>query len=164
MSQLVLPSARRRIDLLVIHCAATPNGRPNTAADINAWHHQRGFRRNARLMTKYAYSLALKHIGYHWVIQVDGTLESGRHPDEIGAHATGHNSHSLGICLIGTDRFTVAQWDMLAALARACQETYPSIKRVLGHFDLPGVTKYCPGFNVRTWQDADMKPRSEWVL
>jgi N-acetylmuramoyl-L-alanine amidase len=164
MTQLVLPAVSRRINLLVIHCSASPNGRANTAADIDAWHRQRGFKRGARMMANYNYSTTLKHIGYHWAIRVDGVLESGRHPDEIGAHAAGRNARSLGVCLIGTDQFTPAQWETLATLVRACQETYPDIKSIVGHRDLPGVAKACPGFSARTWLDTDMNPRPEWVL
>ena len=29
---------------------------------------------------------------------------------QVGAHAAGHNAGSLGICLVGTDRYTRQQW------------------------------------------------------
>lgn len=40
------------------------------------------------------------HIGYHYIILPDGTLESGRPEKCKGAHAVGYNDY-LGICLIG---------------------------------------------------------------
>nr|WP_329601534.1 N-acetylmuramoyl-L-alanine amidase [Pasteurella multocida] len=45
-------------------------------------------------------------------------VESGRKIGEIGAHCRGQNRNSIGICLVGTDRFTVAQWQALANLVR----------------------------------------------
>lgn len=35
----------RRIDTLIIHCAATPNGRWTSVLDIDYWHKQAGFKR-----------------------------------------------------------------------------------------------------------------------
>ena len=55
------------------------------AAEIDRWHRERGW---------------LK-IGYHFVIKRDGTIEEGRHVDEVGAHAKGHNSTSVSVCMIG---------------------------------------------------------------
>ena len=39
----------RTINFLVIHCAATPNGRWTDIGSINLWHRQRGFRRTSAL-------------------------------------------------------------------------------------------------------------------
>lgn len=101
----------RAIDLIVIHCAATPNGRRFTAADIDAWHYARGFRRQLAFRQRQEMNLAA--IGYHYVLYVNGAVAAGRHLDEIGAHAKGHNTRSIGVCLIGTDRFTLDQWTSL---------------------------------------------------
>lgn len=35
----------RTIRLIIVHCSATPNGRPHNAADIDRWHKERGFDR-----------------------------------------------------------------------------------------------------------------------
>ena len=75
----------RNVNEIIIHCSATPEGRNFKASDIDHWHRQRGF----------------KKIGYHYVIDLDGTIEVGRDEDEIGAHCVGHNRESLGICYIG---------------------------------------------------------------
>ena len=45
-------------------------------------------------------------IGYHKVIKRNGVIEHGRPEFWIGAHVYGHNKNSLGICLIGKDKFT----------------------------------------------------------
>lgn len=124
----------RKIDLAVIHCADTPNGKEFHASDIDQWHKERGW-------TK---------IGYHYVICVDGTIETGREPNEVGAHAEGYNANSMGICLIGKDMFTPAQWDNLKAMILNLQAMYPGIK-VVGHYQVAHNGKTCPNFDVQKW-------------
>lgn len=41
----------------------------------------------------------LLDIGYHFVIERDGTWENTRFPDRLGSHAPGFNHDSIGICL-----------------------------------------------------------------
>lgn len=40
-------------------------------------------------------------IGYHFVINGDGTIFEGRPINKNGAHVIGQNSHKIGICLMG---------------------------------------------------------------
>jgi len=143
----------RNIKLIVIHCSASPNGRPASIDDIDAWHIERGFSRTQ--LARNAFNPDLTSVGYHYVIGTDGFVYTGRHPNEVGAHAKGHNSDSIGICMIGTDEFSHAQWDALRALVTRLRITYssPSVK---GHRDLPDVHKTCPGFDVTTWLDVGM--------
>lgn len=75
----------RRIDEIIIHCSDSPEGRNDKAEDIRKWHKQRGF----------------SDIGYHYVIDLDGTVEKGCPIEQAGAHCTGHNRNSIGICYIG---------------------------------------------------------------
>lgn len=101
----------RSINLVVIHCSATPDGVFVSPKQIDAWHAQNGFRRAKGFADKYR--PALPHIGYHWVITADGAAHPARHREEVGAHVAGQNANSLGICMTGTDRFFLAQWDAL---------------------------------------------------
>lgn len=126
----------RQIDVIFIHCSATPSGRRidqgtpgrpgylNADQVINSWHAVRGFRRTAAARARF--NPFLPSIGYHYVIDIDGTVLTGRHLDEAGAHAAGFNSHSVGICLVGgaerSARYTRAQWDELAKLVRGLTE------------------------------------------
>lgn len=136
-----------RVDFIVVHCAATPEGRDLTVQDIDRMHRQRGF----------------KKVGYHYVIRLDGTVDKGRPDDEPGAHAQGVNSRSLGICYIGgiaadkamtpKDTRTPAQTAALAALLTHLTAAHPRAE-VLGHRDLPNVHKACPSFDVRKWWAA----------
>ena len=161
------------IHTLVIHCAATPNGKAFHARDIDLWHKTRGFQRDTKAVNSELYPL--RHIGYHHVITLDGTVENGRRHQEVGAHVRGHNKGSIGICLIGTDRYTLRQWRALATLiTRLCQEL--PIHQVVGHRDLSPDTnrdgkvsenewlKTCPGFDVKPWFGAGMKPLEGHLL
>ena len=79
-----------------------------TIEDIDRWHTDRGFRRGAEWLARQ--NGRLFSIGYHFVIYTSGTVATGRHLEEIGAHVAGSNARSIGICMVGTDRFTPAQW------------------------------------------------------
>lgn len=173
---------KRKLNAIVIHCAATPNGKDIKVAAIDAMHKARGFKRDSQAVRNF--NPELKHIGYHYVIEVDGTIRTGRGIEEVGAHVQGNNSKSIGICLIGTDKFTKAQWDGLRTLViglaaeisgrdimhvatavAAYKDMGISIK---GHRDYsPDLNgdgqitrnewiKICPGFNVADWLKGDM--------
>lgn len=137
----------RKLDLIVIHCAATPNGKHYTVSDIDKWHKARGFDR----------------IGYHYVIYIDGTIHEGRPIDTAGAHATGYNARSIGICLIGTDKFTLPQWNALKQKVQSLKDEY-YIYKIAGHNEIPKVVKICPGFSVKDWRHNDMKPLEGHIL
>lgn len=128
----------RRIDEIIVHCSATPRGRDVKATDIDRWHRERGW----------------KGIGYHYVVELDGRIETGRNEKEIGAHCKGHNAHSIGICYIGglssdgkvaIDTRTSEQRVALTKLIMWLKERYPDAK-VYGHRDF--TKKDCPCFDV----------------
>lgn len=137
----------RNINLIVIHCAATPEGKDFTVKDIDRWHKQRGW----------------KGIGYHWVVYRDGSVHAGRPEQEIGAHALGFNANSIGVCYIGgceatqgiagkyrgKDTRTPQQKAALIELVKQLKKKYPNA-RVLGHSDLPNVRKSCPCFDAQS--------------
>jgi N-acetylmuramoyl-L-alanine amidase len=128
----------RAIDLVVIHCTATASGKPiargvpgqpgylSAAAVVNSWHAVRGFARTHAASK--GYTTGLPSIGYHWLIDLDGTVLQGRHPCEVGAHASQFNARSLGICLVGgaerTAQYTPAQWAALRTLVQAIGVAY----------------------------------------
>jgi len=160
-----------RIDTLVVHCAATPNGRAVPIEEIDRWHRARGFERawEARVGAgpwagRGPHQQALEAIGYHFVIGVHGVTDAGRRLTETGAHARGWNTRGVGICLVGTDRFTIGQWETLRALVRSLPRKLPRLHHILGHRDLPGVHKSCPGFDVAAWLAADCEPPAEHIL
>ena len=77
----------RKINKHIIHCSDTPDDRHVTVDDIRAWHIKRGW----------------NDIGYHYIINRDGSLALGRPVEKIGAHCKGNNGDSIGTCLIGRD-------------------------------------------------------------
>lgn len=115
----------RTINLITIHCSATPSGRSisrpgmNAAQVIDAWHKERGFNRRPEFVAGAGFK-GLRHIGYHFVIDVTGEVIEGRWLEEVGAHAAGYNAQSIGICMIGgaerEGRYTPAQWKALKTL------------------------------------------------
>ncbi|MBB4034895.1 N-acetyl-anhydromuramyl-L-alanine amidase AmpD [Dysgonomonas hofstadii] len=144
----------RKINKIIIHCAATKEGQNFTVADITKWHKARGF----------------ATIGYHYVIYLDGSVHTGRPESQIGAHVQGQNSDSIGICYIGgvdlngkpKDTRTQAQKEALKKLVKELKAKYPGAT-VLGHRDYSpdrngdGIIeewewmKACPSFDVRKW-------------
>jgi len=162
----------RPIDLIVIHCSATPNGRWTSTLDVNHWHAQRGFKRAEAAVARFNPDLG--SIGYHWVLYPNGARATGRAPDEVGAHARGVNSRSLGLCLVGTDRYTFPQWGALLDQVRHLCGKYSiplqhadaanGYRGVCGHRDLANVNKTCPGFEVADWLENDMLPLHDHLL
>lgn len=126
----------RNIKYIVIHCSATKEGKHYDAKDIDQWHKARGY----------------KMIGYHYVILLDGTVQIGRPENMTGAHVTGYNRNSIGICYVGglndsgnpKDTRTDAQKKALRDLLTKLRATYPYAK-ICGHRDF--AKKACPCFN-----------------
>ncbi|MES9814752.1 MAG: N-acetylmuramoyl-L-alanine amidase [Candidatus Thiodiazotropha sp.] len=124
------------ISKIIVHCSDTPDHWDIGAKEIHAWHLAPPFNFDG--------------IGYHRVIRRDGTIEHGRPDYWSGAHCKGHNTGSLGVCLIGQTQFTAAQMDSLDTLIQQWRRQYPTIKSIAGHRDYnPGKT--CPNFDVNQW-------------
>lgn len=138
----------RTITHFVIHCSATRPSQRVGATEIRAWHKAKGWR----------------DIGYHWVIQRDGTLEKGRDESIAGAHVEGHNATTIGICLVGgvsesdftkpENNFTPRQFATLKKLLGDRAIRYPNAK-TCGHRDFPKVAKACPSFDAKAWAKAE---------
>lgn len=126
----------RKIDMIVVHCSDSDPKR-TTLDDIRQWHIARGFH----------------NIGYHWVVNAAGAVQQGRRESETGAHCHGDNANSIGVCLIGKDTFTEAQFEALHELVAEIKTRYGlSNAAVWGHRDRPsGMAqgKTCPNFDVR---------------
>lgn len=125
----------RSVNLLVIHHSAS--SLKTRKEDIEKWHKDRG----------------MDGIGYHHVMTADGVLHTGRDMARAGAHAAGHNTHSVGICLVGDNTkegsgWTTAQKNSLANYVRWFRKFFPEAD-VLGHRDLLGAKTLCPGLDVR---------------
>ena len=135
-----LVKSKRSINEIIVHCTATPDGRPVTIREITQWHKNRGF----------------STIGYHYVVMLDGTVCNGRNVDTVGAHCTNHNSHSIGVCYVGgldkvtkqpKDTRTPAQKYALTTLLKKLKALYPKAK-IYGHRDF--ANKACPCFDAKS--------------
>lgn len=131
----------RKINKIIIHCAATPEGKDFTVAQIRSWHVKgRGW----------------KDIGYHYVIYRDGSVHNGRPIEQPGAHTAGHNANSIGICYIGgisndgkktpKDTRTTAQRVALVNLVKQLKLKYPNAT-IHGHNEF--ANKACPSFKIK---------------
>lgn len=128
----------RRIDKIIVHCSATPEGKAFTVADIDRWHRARGW----------------SGCGYHFVILLDGSVQKGRPIERVGAHAGAElNPHSIGVCYIGgyasdgrtpKDTRTPEQKTALLALLRELKKRYPDAT-IHGHREF--AAKACPCFD-----------------
>lgn len=139
----------RTITLIVVHCSAVRPGQRSSAADIDLWHKQRGW----------------KGIGYHYVVRRNGTIELGRPIEEIGAHCYPHNRHSIGICYEGgldangvpDDTRSLEQKRAMRQLLEELHGRFPKAL-IVGHRDLcPG--RDCPCYDCITeYRDLQPKP------
>lgn len=144
----------RIITLIVIHCAGSRVDRRYTYRQCRRDH----------INTNH-----WDDIGYHWYIELDGSIHQGRPEAVKGAHVKDHNNHSIGVCYEGgldtqgkpADTRTPAQKEALLNLLRELHKRYPQAL-IVGHRDLSKdlngdgrITpnewvKECPCFNVLT--------------
>lgn len=139
----------RSLSEIIVHCSATRpdwmNGKSaaSKTREIKLWHtRDRGW----------------KDIGYHWVIDRDGTTVPGRPVEQVGAHTQGRNTGTIGVCLIGghgssasdefSKNFTPEQDRALRALIARLRQQYGALE-VSGHNQF--AAKACPGFNAPKW-------------
>ena len=125
----------RVIKQITIHCSATKNGVSlfegkfgeknyrTPVQVIDGWHRDRGFARQKIARDKF--NPGLTSIGYHYVIYTNGAVATGRAVEEVGAGVAGQNSHKIHICMIGTDKFTAAQWTVLPGLVSGLLNNFP---------------------------------------
>lgn len=86
-------------------------------------------------------------IGYHFYVRKDGRIYRGRPEDTVGAHASGNNSDSIGICFEGNfqeETMPDAQKAAGVELVAYLKSKY-GISTVQKHSDV--VTTSCPGTN-----------------
>lgn len=133
----------RKINKIIIHCSATPEGRDVKTASIKRWH-----------TSPKPKGRGWSDLGYHFVIELDGSVIEGRPLKRIGAHVKGHNSDSIGICYVGgmdkymdnpKDTRTDNQKIALKAIVKTLKAVYPNAT-IHGHNEFSN--KACPSFDV----------------
>lgn len=121
-------STRSQTNYIALHHAAAVNC---TCQDIHNWHLANGW----------------SGIGYHFVVYKDGSIHTGRPIDALGAHVSGMNNQSIGICAVGdyqtSDKtMPTAQYNSIVNLCKYLKEKYPNAK-IVGHKEIG--SSDCPG-------------------
>lgn len=137
----------RTITLIIIHCSAVKPLQQSGVREIDRWHRAKGW----------------KSCGYHYVIRRDGTIETGRPLEMIGAHCKDRNRHSIGICYEGgldaegrpADTRTEAQKKALRELLQQLHAQFP--RAIIAGHNVFNPMKACPCFNAMD-EYRDMQP------
>lgn len=147
----MLKQGSKTVDTIFIHCSAT---RPE-------WMEDQSFDDRVAELTRWHKAKGWQTVGYHWIIDRDGSVAKGREETTQGAHVEGHNKGTIGICLLGghgssendqfSKHFTPEQDAALRELIESIKERTP-IKAIRGHNEV--AAKACPGFNVGRWFDS----------
>jgi N-acetylmuramoyl-L-alanine amidase len=132
----------RDLKRIILHCSATPEGREVSVETIRGWHSDPPPR-----------GRGWSDIGYHYVIHLDGKTEIGRPIEVQGAHVSGENEDSIGICYIGgvdasnepKDTMTVPQEISFVAIVKSLRLIFGELS-IHGHNEFS--TKACPSFSV----------------
>ena len=127
----------RLVKEIIIHCSATREEQQVSVDTIRDWHLAKGW----------------NDIGYHFYIDLDGTINKGRDIDKMGAHCKGHNRNSIGICYCGgveadgktpKDTRTQEQKDSLLHVLKTLKAMYPEAV-IYSHNEF--ANKACPSFD-----------------
>ena len=138
----------RIITLIIIHCSAVRPWQQSGVSEIDRWHRQRGYRYGC---------------GYHFVVRRDGSIETGRPLERLGAHCLKHNTHSIGMCYEGgldmtgkpADTRTEAQKTSMRELLEQLHAQFPKAV-IVGH-NVFNPMKACPCFAAAA-EYADLQP------
>ena len=128
----------RKLDRIILHCTATPEGRHVDVDTIRVWHKARGW----------------SDVGYHFFIYIDGSVHAGRAVEKTGAHVAGHNATTIGVVYVGgTDAAGKAKDTMNAAQETAFVNLVKHLRDEYGPLTLHGHNEYaakaCPSFKVK---------------
>ena len=127
----------RLVKEIIIHSSATREEQQVSVDTIRDWHLAKGW----------------NDIGYHFYIDLDGTINKGRDIDKMGAHCKGHNRNSIGICYCGgvetdgktpKDTRTQEQKDSLLNVLKTLKAMYPEAV-IYSHSEF--AAKACPSFD-----------------
>lgn len=125
------------IDSIIIHCSDSDYSHHDDISVIKKWHIERGF----------------DDIGYHYFIKKNGDIQLGRSIWFVGAHCSGCNRKSIGICLHGAKSFNDAQFTAAAKLIKNLAEILPMMIRqknmpVIFAHRFFNKDKTCPNFEI----------------
>ena len=136
----------RKIKYIVIHCTASPQ----TASVQN-------------ILRYWKETLGWKSVGYHRLIEADGTIHNMSHFDSPTNGVKGFNHESIHISYVGgvspankpMDNRTEQQKVSILSCIREALEYSGKGVIIQGHRDFPNVNKACPSF--------DAKEEYQWI-
>ena len=134
----------RQITHLIIHCTDSPDSAINVGVNqVRDWH---------------VNGNGWSDIGYHWLIDKQARICQGRKEKTSGAHARGYNSISVGMVWVGRNDCHEKQWTSLVLKGAEIVRRFDiPVENILGHCELPGVSKTCPNLNMTKYRNAVMQ-------
>lgn len=132
----------REINEIIVHCADTKTSQDFDIEDIRRWHTDpkpkgRGW----------------SDVGYHYYIKLNGKLQIGRPIERSGAHCSGRNKNSVGVCFEGGKDQTGEKWNNPTTEQF---HTFKGLKtylfllfgevKISGHYEYS--SKSCPNFDI----------------
>ncbi len=122
-------STRAHTDYIALHHAEASTC---TAEQVDRWHKENGW----------------TGIGYHFFVRKDGSIYRGRPLTAMGAHVSGMNNRSIGICAEGkysTETMPDAQKRAICRLLVYLKDNYYPNAKIVGHKEIGDSD--CPGRN-----------------
>ena len=135
-------STRSTTKYIVLHHA---EAKKCSAEDVHRWHLNNGW----------------TGIGYHFFIRKDGTIYEGRPIHTVGAHCSGHNNISIGVCCEGSfmsETMQQTQYNAVIECLQYIKKIYPNAI-IKGHKELTATN--CPGDNFPLSDLKNMKVSEE---
>lgn len=122
-------SDRRSTGYIALHHAEASTC---TVMQVDAWHKDNGW----------------AGIGYHFFVRKNGEIYRGRPLNKVGAHVSGMNNDSIGICAEGsymTETMPKAQKKAICELLVYLKDNYYPNAKITGHGEIG--SSNCPGKN-----------------
>lgn len=128
----------RKIDSIILYCSSTQEGIDIKSDSIKRWH---------------VACNGWKDIGFHYIIDLDGTIEQGRFEFESGEKSLNNNNNSIDICYVGGRDLKMQPKDTRTKEQK--NSMYRLIESMLDRYELSIENIYCfnehnnnPSFNI----------------
>ena len=92
------------------------------------WHHSLSGDVSASVIRDWHLKRGFSDIGYHYVVRSYGEVEKGRNFTDVGAHAKGKNTDSIGVCITGNFMTGYPSFEQMGA----CKKLYHQLCRTFG--------------------------------
>jgi len=134
----------RELNKIIVHCADTRIDQNFSIHDVRRWHTDP--KPNGR---------GWSDVGYHYYIRLNGEIEVGRSIEKQGAHCSGQNKDSIGICFEGGKESDGSKWskpfdcqiESFKNLSNSLDLVVGDTLDICGHYEFS--SKTCPNFNVK---------------